>query len=78
MNDDLQTPTPFTGPIEPGTPVGVNLGVRIIRGRIVEDRGEIGVNGRRLVRVEIPISGTDEVRVFEVPAEELVALSAVT
>lgn len=57
--------------------MGVNLGVRIVRGKIVEDRGEIGAGGRRLVRVEVPISGTDEVRVFEVPAEELVALATV-
>jgi hypothetical protein len=71
---DPQTPEPFSGPIEVGTPVGVNLGVRTVRGTIVEDRGEIGAEGRQLVRVEVPVTGTDEVRVFEVPVDELLAL----
>jgi hypothetical protein len=68
---------PFAGPIEVGSRVGVNLGVRIVPGTIVEDRGEIGVAGRRLVRVAVPVTETDEVRTFEVPVDELVALPAV-
>jgi hypothetical protein len=72
------THRPFRGPIAVDEPVGVNLGVRVVRGRIVEDRGDIGVGGRRLVRVEIPISHTSEVSSFEVPAEELLEAPAGT
>jgi hypothetical protein len=77
MADDGQTPEPFTGPIEVGSRVGVNLGVVIVPGTIVEDRGEIGAAGRRLVRVRVPVTETDEVQTFEVPVDELVALPAV-
>jgi hypothetical protein len=77
VSADSQSPQPFEGPIEPGAAVGVNFGVWVARGTIVEDRGEIGVGGRKLVRVKVPISGTDEFQEFEVPAEELVALPAV-
>jgi hypothetical protein len=66
-----QTHRPFRGPIAVGEPVGVNLGVQVVRGRIVEDRGDVGARGRRLVRVEVPIGGTTEVRSFEVPVDEL-------
>jgi hypothetical protein len=49
----------------------------IVPGTIVEDRGEIGAAGRRLVRVRVPVTHTDEVQTFEVPVDELVALPAV-
>jgi hypothetical protein len=75
--DDRQTPEPFTGPVVVGSRVGVNLGVEIVPGTIVEDRGEIGAAGRRLVRVRVPVTHTDEVQTFEVPVDELVALPAV-
>jgi hypothetical protein len=78
VKGDPRSPEPFDGPIEPGTAVGVNFGFRVARATIVEDRGEIGVGGRRLVRVKMPVSGTDEFEVFEVPVEELVTPSAVT
>lgn len=37
---------------------------------VIEDRGDIGVNGRQLVRIEIRI-GKDCVSRFEMPAEEV-------
>ena len=54
----------------PGTIVGLDLGGTVVRAEVVEDRGDLGVGGRRMVR--IAVRGDDgELRVFEVPAEEL-------
>jgi len=54
-----------------GDLVTVRLGMTTWRSRIVEDRGPIGVNGRRIYRVEFP-GGKDEPQQFiEVPAESL-------
>ncbi len=52
-----------------GTP---RFGYRKLRVRVIEDRGCIGVGGRRLLRVQ-PIkseNGLDDA--FEIPAEELI------
>jgi hypothetical protein len=38
-------------------------------GRIIEDRGNIGVGGRRLVRVSVEIGVGDETIEFEIPAD---------
>lgn len=57
-------------PPAPGTIVGLDLGGTVVCAEVVEDRGDLGVGGRRIVRVAV--RGDDgEVRVFEVPAEEL-------
>lgn len=39
--------------------------------RVVEDRGPLGVGGRRLVRVEVLDSGVDAPVTFELPEELL-------
>jgi hypothetical protein len=48
------------------------LGARKVKVRIVEDRGMIGVGGRRILRVER--RGGEEMpsQTYEMPAEELV------
>jgi len=45
------------------------MGSEIGRARVIEDRGNLGVRGRRIVRVEMD-SGGSPVR-FELPAEQL-------
>jgi hypothetical protein len=53
-----------------GEHVKIAFGAHEYVGRIVEDRGFIGVRGRQLVRVETYLPH-DEVITLEVPAEEL-------
>jgi hypothetical protein len=54
-----------------GSIVGVRMGAEVSRARVIEDRGNLGVGGRRLVRVEMdPEFGGEPVR-FELPAEWL-------
>ncbi len=50
------------------------IGPSKIRGRIIEDRGRIGVNGRRLVRVIITgrAAHAEQDQTFELPADDLV------
>jgi hypothetical protein len=55
-----------------GDEVGVSfeMGARRVKARVIEDRGTIGVGGRRLLRVRV---GTPENgRELELPAEEVV------
>ncbi len=54
----------------PGTIVGLDLGGTVVRAKVVEDRGDLGVGGRRIVHVA-ECGDDGERRVFEVPAEEL-------
>ena len=58
-----------------GTVVGVSLGGSIVEATVVEDRGELGVGGRRIVSVAVRVADGD-VRVFEVPVEELLPAPA--
>jgi hypothetical protein len=57
--------------------VGDKVKVRFGNGRshaqIIEDRGPIGVKGRRLVRIQLLKSKNDLDLSFEVPVEELTA-----
>ncbi len=55
-----------------GDSVKVRFGTGLSAARIIEDRGPIGINGRRLVRVQIVGSEPDVDLAFEVPVEELV------
>ncbi|MHB1539061.1 MAG: hypothetical protein ACYCUM_11325 [Solirubrobacteraceae bacterium] len=61
-------------PVEVGSIVGVRMGATIKRARVIEDRGNIGVGGRRIVRVELEpdpeVSGGEPFR-FERPVERL-------
>jgi len=66
----LSTGTPAK-PFRVGAIVIVRLGSTRLRARIIEDRGPIGVGGRRLFRVQ-PLSGSDDAgQSFEVPADQL-------
>ncbi len=42
--------------------------------RIIEDRGNIGVGGRRLYRIQVRDTGSAD-RTFEVPAQELTPIA---
>lgn len=54
-----------------GDKVKVRFGAGLSTAKIVEDRGPIGVNGRRLVRVQLANSDADPESTFEVPEEEV-------
>jgi hypothetical protein len=56
-----------------GDRVRFKLGAHRVVGRIVEDRGFIGVGGRQLVRVEVEVDPTC-LREFELPAALLTAV----
>jgi hypothetical protein len=49
---------------------------RAIEATVVEDRGDIGVGGRQLVRIRMFSEMDDYDREFEMPAEELRLLPA--
>ena len=53
-----------------GDRVRFRLGVRSVQGTVTEDRGPIGVNGRRLYRVEFQDDPSSPSHI-ELPAEEL-------
>jgi hypothetical protein len=52
-----------------GDRVKFHLGVRWVRGTITEDRGPIGIKGRRLYRVEF--RDDQSIAHIELPAEDL-------
>jgi hypothetical protein len=53
-----------------GDRVYVHMGTHDAIGTVLEDRGLIGVNGRRLIRVAVRMDPDVEPLDFEVPAEE--------
>ena len=53
-----------------GDEVKFRVGQRQMRGEVIEDRGAIGVGGRRLLRVRVLRSG--ETREYELPADDVV------
>lgn len=55
-----------------GDRVSFQFGLDRVVGTIIEDRGNIGFRGRRLLRVRVPRSDTDDL-VTEVPADKLSA-----
>jgi hypothetical protein len=55
-----------------GDRVRFKLGAHRVVGRVVEDRGFIGVGGRQLVRVEVEVDPT-YLRELEIPAALLTA-----
>ena len=55
-----------------GDRVRFKLGAHQVVGRVIEDRGFIGVDGRQLVRVEVEVDPT-YLREFELPAVLLTA-----
>ena len=57
-----------------GDRVRVDFGRRKLTGVIVEDRGEIGIQGRRLFQVDIPMDPFEPMSV-ELPEEEMEAIA---
>ena len=55
-----------------GDRVSFEFGLDRVVGTIIEDRGKIGFRGRRLLRVRVPRSDSDDL-VTEVPEEKLSA-----
>ena len=53
-----------------GSQVYFLFGRRRMKGFVVEDRGAIGVGGRRLLRIEAPLDSEDPL-VLELPDEQL-------
>ena len=58
--------------------VNFKLGGRDVLGRVVEDRGRIGAQGRSLFRVLAVTAGPGQPGVFELPADELRPASLIT
>jgi len=58
-----------------GEKVAIRLGGRLLHGVIIEDRGNLGPGGTRLLRVEVKAkenAADRDAGQFEVPAEALV------
>ena len=55
-----------------GDTVWLRLGGRRVAAEVIEDRGRIGVAGRRLLRIRQAGSGDDPAREYEIPVEEVV------
>ena len=60
--------------IKVGDVVSVPFGLAKLKGKVVEDRGAIGINGRKLYRVMVNLN--DESMSIELPAEKLVTPKA--
>jgi hypothetical protein len=59
-----------------GTRVSLLFGTRRVTGEVIEDRGPIGVGGRRLLRVQLTsTSRWSEPIVLELPESDLTVLS---
>jgi hypothetical protein len=54
-----------------GSKVRFKLGGRDVLAVVVEDRGLLGVGGEQVWRVQVRVSGIDEVMDFELPASDL-------
>lgn len=59
-----------------GSRVKLRFGVNDVTATVIEDRGNIGVGGRRLLRVRLEIPSTNEPIELEVPAEDVKAVAA--
>ena len=53
-----------------GTAVTIRWGSQNVRGVVTEDRGAIGIGGRRLYRVDVDL-GESSLVVMELPASEI-------
>jgi len=59
-----------------GSIVGVRMGTQVIPARVIEDRGNLGVGGRRILRLEIESEFGGEPDRFERAAERLLPAPA--
>jgi hypothetical protein len=58
--------------IKVGEWVLLPLGGDPLQARVIEDRGNLGVNGERLLRVTVVLEDKDRPREFEVPEADLI------
>jgi hypothetical protein len=58
-------------PLRVGARVSLRLGLQSVRGTIIEDRGRLGVGGRRLWRVRLELTDVAEPIEIEVPESDL-------
>ena len=58
-----------------GTKVRVHLGPYVMDGVVLEDRGNIGVGGRRLVRIGVALD-TNLAAEYELPLEKIELLAS--
>jgi len=56
---------------EPGVDVVLRVGKRELRGRVIENRGFIGLNGTQIVRIQVFPQDVEEPVMFEVPVTAL-------
>lgn len=54
-----------------GSKVKFVFGLSEVTGTVIEDRGDLGVGGRRLLRVRFEIEGAGEPFETEIPADEV-------
>lgn len=59
-----------------GDKVWLFIGGHRVGAEVIEDRGRIGIAGRRLLRIRRAGSGDDPAREYEVPADETTLASA--
>lgn len=63
-----------TNAIRVGDVVEFQLATSRVQGKVVEDRGPLGIGGRRIFRVEV-IFDPDNTLSYELPADELQRIS---
>ena len=54
-----------------GSKVKFVFGLNEVTATVIEDRGNLGVGGRRLLRVRFEIDGANEPFVMEIPADDV-------
>ena len=59
-----------------GSLVKVRFGHKLLRARVLENRGPIGMGGRHLVRIELVNTSIEDNAPFEIPEENIVAPAA--
>lgn len=65
-----------SGKFAVGSDVAFAFGGRRVVAKVIEDRGHLGVGGRRLLRVRVDGSGGADPIVLEIPAEQVTTVPA--
>jgi hypothetical protein len=63
-------------PVQVGDRVRLQWGFHDVDGVVVEDRGPLGVGGRRLYAIRFRLQFSEEDRIIELPASEFVVLKS--
>jgi len=67
----MATPTLKNGIPEVGAKVTLKFGGREVNAIVIEDRGPLGIGGRRILRVQLELEDGDEPIEFELPATDV-------